>query len=70
VADKGKQDTADRPGTYGGDDGAMENERALAAPGEDTGTTGTPTGQGAQTGKTQAEHKQDQDLDSGEENPG
>ncbi len=48
----------------------MENERALAAPGEDTGTTGTPTGQGAQTGKTQAEHKQDQDLDSGEENPG
>ncbi len=60
----------DRTGKYGGDDGALENERADIQPGEDTGTTGTPTGQAAKTSKTQAERKQDKDLASGEEQPG
>jgi len=70
MADKDKQNTEDRTGTYGGDDGAMENERAEIQPGEDTGMTGTPTDQQAQTGKTQAKDKQDKDLKTGEENPG
>jgi hypothetical protein len=70
MADKDKQDTGDRTGTYGGDDGAMENERADIRPGEDTGLTGMPTEQRAQTDKTQAEHQQDKDLETGEENPG
>ncbi len=65
-----KQDAEDRTGKYGGDDGALENERALIAPGEDTGMTGTPTEQQPATGKTQAERKQDKDLESGEELPG
>ncbi len=34
----------DRTGPYGGDDGALEHERADIAPGEDPGTIGTPTG--------------------------
>jgi hypothetical protein len=48
----------------------MENERAAIAPGEDTGMTGTPTDQRAKTGKTRAEHQQDRDPKTGEENPG
>ncbi len=70
MTEKQKQDAEDRTGTYGGDDGALENERADIQPGEDTGMTGTPTEQRAQTGKTQAERKQDKDLESGEELPG
>lgn len=70
MADKDQQDIADRTGTYGGDDGALENERADIAPGEDTGMTSAPTDQQAKTGKTQAEHQQDEDLKTGEENPG
>jgi len=66
----GQQDTEDRTGKYGGDDGAMENERAAIAPGEDPGTPGTPTGQSSKTGKTQPERKEDKDLETGEENPG
>ncbi len=68
---KGKppQGTDDRTGTYGGDDGAMEHERTLTAPGEDTGTTGTPTAPREQ-GTTQAEQKEDKDLETGAENPG
>ncbi len=58
-----KQSNEDRTGKYGGDDGAMENERAEITPGEDPGTSATPTG------KTQAERKQDNDLKTGEENP-
>ena len=58
-----KQDTEDRTGKYGGDDGALENERAEITPGEDPGTTTT------QGGKSQAERKQDKDLKTGEENP-
>ena len=65
-----KWDTEDRTGKYGGDDGAMENERAEIQPGEDPGTTDTPTGRQPGTGKTQAERKQDADLASGEEQPG
>ncbi len=57
MADKDKQATEGRTGTYGGDDGAMENERADIRPGEDMGTTGTPTDQQAPTGTTQAEDK-------------
>ncbi len=70
MTEKGKQpqDSEDRTGKYGGDDGAIEHERTLTAPGEDTGTTSTPTEQ-PRKGKTQAERKQDQDLDTGEENP-
>ncbi len=59
-----KQDTEERTGKYGGDDGAMENERAEITDGEDPGTTDTPTS------KHQAERKQDKDLKTGEENPG
>ncbi len=59
-----QQDAEDRTGTYGGDDGALENEQAAITPGEDPGTTATPTG------KNQAERKQDKDLKTGEENPG
>jgi len=70
MAEKQKQDAEDRTGKYGGDDGAMENERADIQPDEDTGMTGTPTEQRTQTGKTQAEDKQDKDLETGEENPG
>ncbi len=36
VAEK-QQDAEDRTDKYGGDDGALENERALIAPGEDPG---------------------------------
>ncbi len=69
MADKDQQDTEDRTGTYGGDDGALENERALIAPGEDPGAVDR-TDDKPQTGKTQPERKQDKDLESGEENPG
>ncbi len=69
MAEKQKQDTDDRTGKYGGDDGALENERAETQPGEDTGMTATPTGQSAKVGKNQAERKQDKDLKTGEENP-
>ena len=58
-----QQGTADRTGKYGGDDGALENDRAAIMPDEDTGTTATPGG------KSQAERKQDNDLKTGEENP-
>ena len=58
-----EEQTEDRTGKYGGDDGAMENERAEITEGEDPGTTATPTG------KSQAERKQDNDMKTGEENP-
>ena len=58
-----KQDSEDRTGKYGGDDGAMENERAEITPGEDPGTTDTPTG------KSRAERRQGKDLKTGEEHP-
>ena len=69
-AGRQQRERDDRTGEYGGDDGALENERAEIAPGEDPGITGTPTGQQPQAGKTQAERKQEADLASGEENPG
>ena len=65
---KQKQDTDDRTGTYGGDDGAMEHERAETQPGEDTGLNSSPAGKTAQR-KTQAQQQQDKDLKTGEENP-
>ncbi len=68
MADK-QRNADDRTGKYGGDDGALENERAETQPGEDTGMTATPTGQSAKAGKNQAERKQDKDLKTGEENP-
>ena len=67
--DERSQGTNDRTGEYGGDDGAMENERAEITQGEDTGMTATPTGQPTKTGEAQAEGKQDKDLATGEENP-
>jgi hypothetical protein len=70
MADKRQHDADDRTGKYGGDDGAMEHERAEIQPGEDTGMTATPTGQPTKTGKSQAERKQDKDLKTDEENPG
>ncbi len=68
----GEQEKAEeRTGKYGGDDGAMENERALIAPGEDPGSVAlTEEEEALQQGKTQAERKQDKDLESGEELPG
>jgi hypothetical protein len=66
----GKRDAEYRTGKYGGDDGALENEREETRPGEDTGLTGTPTAGDARGGETQAKRKQDRDLESGEENPG
>ncbi len=69
MADKDKQNTEERTGTYGGDDGALENERALIAPGEDPGIVESPP-PGEPLDKTQAEHKQDKDLKTGEGNPG
>ncbi len=63
-----KQGTEDRTGEYGGDDGAMENERAETQPGEDTGMSSSSARKTAQS-KTQAQKKQDKDLETGEENP-
>ncbi len=65
----GQRDTEDRTGKYGGDDGAMENEQALIAPGEDPGAVDL-TDDEPRADRTQAEQKQDQDLASGEERPG
>jgi hypothetical protein len=67
--DERSRGTDDRTGEYGGDDGALESERAEITPGEDTGMTATPTGQPTKTGETQAEGKQDQDRATGEEHP-
>ena len=69
MADQKHPNVDDRTGKYGGDDGAMEHERADIQPGEDTGITATPTGQPTKTDKSQAERKQDKDLETGEENP-
>jgi len=55
----------DRTGTYGGDDGALENERALIAPGEDPGAIGLTEEEELQQGKTPAERKQEKDLKTG-----
>jgi len=63
-----QQDTDDRTGKYGGDDGAMEHERAETQPGEDTGMGSSPAGKPARS-TTQAQEKQDKDLKTGEENP-
>jgi hypothetical protein len=65
-----RRDTEERTGTYGGDDGALEHEREEVQPGEDSGMTGTPAAGDARGGETQAERKQEQDLKSGEGNPG
>ncbi len=68
MADKRQHDAEDGTGKYGGDDGAMENERAEITPGEDPGMSSSPAGKTAQS-KTQAQKKQDKDLETGEENP-
>ena len=68
MAEKQKQATDDRTGKYGGDDGALDNEWAETQPGEDTGMSSGPAGKTAQR-KTQAQQKQDKDLETGEENP-
>ncbi len=63
------RDTEDRTGEYGGDEGAPEHERAEIVPGEDPGAVDLADG-APQAGKSQAERKQDQDRETGEENPG
>lgn len=47
-----QQDTEDRTGRYGGNEGPLGHERADLAPGKDSGTTGTPIGRSSKTGKT------------------
>ncbi len=64
-----QRDQDDRTGKYGGDDGALENERALIAPGEDPGAVALTEEEESPQGKTPAERKQDKDLKTGEENP-
>lgn len=64
-----QRDTDDRTGEYGGDEGALENERAEVQPGEDPGIIESPP-PGKPLGTSQAERKQDKDLKTGEENPG
>jgi len=67
------QGAGERSGEYGGDDGALEHERAELAPGQDPGILGLPTEAGRSpdpaTGTDQAQRKQQSDLASGEENP-
>jgi hypothetical protein len=58
----GQRDTEERTDKYGGDDGAMEHERAEITPGEDPGTIATLVG------KTLAERKQDKDMKTDAEN--
>ena len=63
--------TQGRTGEYGGDDGALEHERAEIAPGEDAGITGTPVpAKQSETPAEQAERQQRRDLGTGAENPG
>jgi hypothetical protein len=69
MSEKQQPTADDRTGTYGGDDGALENERALIAPGEDPGVVALTEEEESRQGKTPAEHKQDKDLKTGEENP-
>ncbi len=69
MSEKQQPKTDDRTGTYGGDDGALENEQALIAPGEDPGAVALTEEEESQQGKTQAERKQAKDLKTGEENP-
>ena len=69
MAEKQQPTADDRTGTYGGDNGALENEQALIAPGEDPGAINL-TDDEPQAGTTQAERQQDEDLATGEENPG
>ncbi len=69
MAEQQQQDAADRTGTYGGDDGALEDERAVIAPGEDPGAVALTEEEESQQGTTQAERKQAKDLRTGEEHP-
>ncbi len=64
-----QRDQDDRTGNYGGDNGVLENERALIAPGEDPGAVALTEEEELQQSKTQAERKQEKDLKTGEENP-
>jgi len=69
MAEQQQQDSEDRTGKYGGDDGALENEQALIAPGEDPGAVALTEEEESQQGKTQAERKEEKDLRTGEEHP-
>jgi len=69
VAEQDKRGGDDRTGEYGGDDGVPENERAEIQPGEDPGIVERPP-PGEPLGTSQAERKQDKDLETGEKNPG
>lgn len=64
-------ETRDRTGKYGGDDGALEHEREEIEPGEDPGIEASPVPpQGAETPAAQAERQQQRDLATGAENLG
>ena len=64
-------ETRDRTGEYGGDDGALEHERADIQPGEDPGIAGTPVPtEHSESLAEQAERQQGRDLETGAENPG
>jgi len=69
MAEQQQQDAEGRTGKYGADDGALENEQALIAPGEDPGAVALTEEEELQQSTTQAERKQDKDLKTGEENP-
>ncbi len=64
-----QRDQDDRTGKYGGDDGALEHEQAVIAPGEDPGAVALTEEEELQQGQTQAERKQEKDLKTGEEHP-
>jgi hypothetical protein len=69
IMDGQKQDSEARTGTHGGDDGAIENERVAIQTGEDPGIAESPP-PGEPPGTSQAGRKRDEDLKTGEENPG
>ena len=63
--------TQARTGKYGGDDGALEHERAEIQPGEDPGITSTPMpSRQSESPANKAERQQQRDLETGAENPG
>ena len=63
VSPRADEDAGARVGKFGGDDGALEHERAKGGRPE----AGTPR---ASSDPAQAQRQQDRDLETGEENPG
>jgi len=65
-----RRETDERTGKYGGGDGALEHEHTLTAPGEEAEPTDMPAEEASQAGASDAQKKQEHDLETGEENPG